>query len=86
MQQFEVVESKDGWHVYLSCGRVDVILPSREEAIAFAQACVGDDGASAARSEIEQGDTPLPPLIVVEDDEDDEVCDLPVPRTRSAAG
>ena len=65
MTQFEVMESDDGWHVYLSCGRVDVILPTRDEAIAFAHACAGEDGASPARSEIEQGDTPLPPLIVV---------------------
>lgn len=86
MQRFEVVESKDGWHVYLSCGRVDVILPTRDEAIAFAQACVGDDGASAARSEIEQGDVPLPPLIVVASADDDDSCEVTVLQARSAAG
>lgn len=82
MQSFEIVESDDGWHVYLSCGRVDVILPTRDEAIAFAQACVGDDGASAARSEIEQGDVPLPPLIVVASE--DQACQVTVLQARPA--
>lgn len=60
MRQFDVVESNDGWHVYLGRKRADVVLRTRDEAIAYAQACVRD-GASAARSEIEQGDVPLPP-------------------------
>jgi hypothetical protein len=59
MKNFEVIEAADGWHVRLTSGAVDQVFKNREEAIAYSQAFV-HDGASHARSEIEQGDTPLP--------------------------
>lgn len=62
MTKFEVIEATDGWHVRLLSGLVDEVFETRDQAIAFSQTFV-HDGASRARSEIEQGDMPLPMIL-----------------------
>ncbi len=62
MTKFEVLEKTDGWHVRLISGLLDEVFENKNQAIAFNQTFISD-GASCARSEIEQGDTPLPMIF-----------------------